>query len=341
MNTSATSSTYDWSILARKSIAGELLTKVEALSILQADDDELLPILQAAYQVRYRFFAKRVKLNMIMNAKSGHCREDCGYCSQSSRSSAPIEKYTMLDKETLLKGAEEAITRKAGTYCIVASGRGPTEGELQQVIEAVKEIKQTSSLKICACLGLLKPEQASRLAVAGVDRYNHNINTSKDNYASITTTHTYDQRTETIENAKTAGMSPCSGVIIGMGETLEEIVEMTYTLRAIDADSIPINFLNPILGTPLAHIKRNTPRFCLKVIALFRFICPTKEVRIAGGRELNLGHLQPLALYAANSVFVGDYLTTAGQAIHADHQMIADMGFEIEENAFANDHVHE
>ncbi len=320
----------NWNEYAEKALKGECLSKEEAMSVLQADDDEVLAVLMAAFAVRRAYFGKKVKLNMIINAKSGHCPEDCGYCSQSIVSTAPIEKYTMLDKETLLAGAQEALNRQAGTYCIVASGRGPTEKELNQVIEAVKEIKSSMPLKICACLGILNEEQAKRLADAGVDRYNHNLNTSKTNYSAITSTHSYEQRVETVEQVKMSGMSPCSGVIIGMGESQEEIVEMAYALRELNADSIPINFLNAIPGTPLENCGRTRAMTCLKVLALFRFICPSKEIRVAGGREVNLRTLQPMALYAANSIFVGDYLTTAGQEVTADHQMIEDLGFEIE-----------
>ncbi|WP_411502907.1 biotin synthase BioB [Brevibacillus centrosporus] len=320
----------DWMSYAKKAIHNEMLTREEALHVLQAQDDELLPLLHAAFQVRRHFFGKKVKLNMILNAKSGLCPEDCGYCSQSIVSNAPVAKYTLLDKETLLAGAREALNRKAGTYCIVASGRGPTEKELAQVIEAVEEIRETMPLKICACLGILSEEQATRLQAAGVHRYNHNLNTSRSHYGDITTTHTYDQRVETVDTVKKAGMSPCSGVIIGMGESEEEIVEMAQALRELDADSIPVNFLNAIPGTPLEAYGRTPARKALKVLALFRFLCPTKEIRVAGGREVNLRSLQPIALYAANSLFVGDYLTTPGQEIATDHQMIEDLGFEIE-----------
>ncbi|MFD1956997.1 biotin synthase BioB [Paenibacillus thailandensis] len=320
----------DWPLLARKALNGERLTLAEGLAVLEADDDELLPLMQAAFAVRKHYYGRKVKLNMIINAKSGLCPEDCGYCSQSIVSAAPVNKYPLLDKDTLLAGAREALARKAGTYCIVASGRGPTEKELDQVIEAVKEIRRTMPLKICACLGLLKEGYAERLAAAGVHRYNHNLNTSRSNYPSITTTHTYDQRVETVNKARNGGMSPCSGVIIGMGETDAEIVEMAWALRELDADSIPVNFLNAIPGTPLAHAGRTPALKALKTLALFRFVCPAKEIRVAGGREVNLRTLQPLALYAANSLFVGDYLTTAGQDVSVDHQMIEDLGFEIE-----------
>ncbi|CAH1193651.1 Biotin synthase [Paenibacillus plantiphilus] len=324
------SATTDWQLLAQKALSGARLTMEEALAVLEADNDEVLPILQAAFTVRKHYYGKKVKLNMIINAKSGLCPEDCGYCSQSIVSTAPVKKYTLLDKDTLLAGAREAMSRKAGTYCIVAAGKGPTDKELEQVVEAVKEIRDTMPLKICACLGILKDGQAKKLAEAGVHRYNHNLNTSRANYPSITTTHTYDQRIETVEEVKSYGMSPCSGVIIGMGESMQEIVEMAYSLRDLDADSIPINFLNAIPGTPLENAGRTPAMTALKVLALFRFICPSKEIRVAGGREVNLRTLQPLSLYAANSLFVGDYLTTAGQEVTSDHHIIEDMGFEIE-----------
>lgn len=320
----------NWDQLAEKSLHGERLTVDEGLSVLEADDDEVLAIMNAAYKVRKHYYGKKVKLNLIINAKSGLCPEDCGYCSQSIVSKAPISKYPLLEKDVLVDGARKAMELKVGTYCIVASGRGPTNKELDQVVEAVKEIKSTMPMKICTCLGILSQDQADRLKEAGVDRYNHNLNTSAANFANITTTHTYDDRVDTVEKVKASGMSPCSGCIVGMGETNKEIVETAYALRELDADSIPVNFLNSIPGTPLEKYKHLDPRKCLKVLALFRFICPTKEIRISGGREVNLRSLQALGLYAANSVFVGDYLTTEGQEATDDHKMIEDLGFEIE-----------
>ncbi|TVX88364.1 biotin synthase BioB [Paenibacillus agilis] len=320
----------DWLGLARKAIAGEPITREEALRVIRADDDEVLAIMDAAFRVRKHFYGKKVKLNLIINAKSGLCPEDCGYCSQSRVADTPVTKYPLLEKNVLVDGARKAMEMQVGTYCIVASGRGPTNRELNQVIEAVEEIKSTMPMKICACLGILSEEQAKRLKKAGVDRYNHNLNTSADHYSHITSTHTYEDRIETVETAKYAGMSPCSGVIIGMGESDEQLVDVAFALRDIDADSIPVNFLNAIPGTPLEKLSNLDPRRCLKALALFRFVCPTKEIRASGGREVNLRSLQVLALYAANSVFVGDYLTTEGQEASADHAMIEDIGFEIE-----------
>lgn len=318
-----------WEHLADKAIAGEPPTREEALAVLQADDDELLPILHAAYRVRRHYYGKRVRLNMIINAKSGLCPEDCGYCSQSIVSKTPIAKYPMLSKEVLVEGARKAAELKAGTYCIVASGRGPTDRELETVIEAVKEIKAELGLTVCACLGILTEEQARKLKEAGVDRYNHNLNTSEGHYANIATTHTYADRVATLRNVIKAGISPCSGCILGMGESPEDVVEMAFAVRELDIDSIPINFLHAIPGTPLEHLNELTPVYCLKAVALFRFVNPTKEIRVAGGREVHLRTLQPLLLYAANSIFIGDYLTTEGQAPSADYQMLEDLGFEI------------
>ncbi len=326
----ATTQTFDWRAIADQAIKGEAISKEAALAVLEADDDEILAIMNEAFRVRRTFFGKKVKLNLIINAKSGLCPEDCGYCSQSIISTAPVSKYPLLEKDVLVDGARKALELKAGTYCIVASGRGPTSRELDQVVAAVEEIKSTMPLKICACLGVLSTEQASKLKDAGVERYNHNLNTSKENFANITTTHTYEDRVDTVEKVKAAGMSPCSGMIIGMGESNEDIVNVAFSLRAIDADSIPVNFLNSIKGTPLENNKFLTPIKCLKVLAMMRFVNPTKEIRASGGREVNLRSLQPMTLYAANSVFVGDYLTTEGQEVTDDHKMIEDLGFEIE-----------
>ncbi|HJV46124.1 MAG TPA: biotin synthase BioB [Bacillota bacterium] len=323
----------NWSSLAQEIINGYEITSEQALSILQSDDDELLDIMQAAFQIRKEHFGKKVKLNMIINAKSGLCSEDCGYCSQSSISEAPIEKYTWLTKEKILEGAQEAIQRKAGTYCIVSSGRRPSDKEIDHVVDAVKEIRETTDLKICCCLGFLDENHASKLAEAGVDRYNHNLNTSKENYDSICSTHTYEDRLQTVENVSMAGLSPCSGAIFGMGESDEEIVQIAFSLKILKADSIPCNFLNAIPGTPLEGRSELNPRKCLKILAMMRFVNPKTEIRISGGREVNLRSLQSVGLYAANSIFVGDYLTTMGQEPTRDWAMIQDLGFEIEECA--------
>ena len=196
----------------------------------------------------------------------------------------------------------------------------------------VPEIKAEHDLKICACLGLLDDEQAARLKAAGVDRVNHNLNTSESHYGEICSTHTYKDRMDTLHSVRNAGMEICSGGIIGMGEQIADVVDMALSLREVEAESIPLNFLNAIDGTPLEGINTLTPQYCLKALAMYRFVNPDKELRIAGGREIHLGSLQPLGLYAANSLFVGDYLTTQGQAPDEDYRMIEELGFEVTRN---------
>ncbi|KAA0543374.1 biotin synthase BioB [Bacillus sp. BGMRC 2118] len=320
----------NWLQLAQEVVGGKIISDQEAMSILNCEDDDLLPLLHGAFHIRKTYYGKKVKLNMIINAKSGYCPEDCGYCSQSSISTAEIEKYPFITKEEILQGAKIAFENKVGTYCIVASGRGPTRKDVNVVSEAVEEIKEKYGLKVCACLGILKDEQAAQLKGAGVDRYNHNLNTSERHHSYITTSHTYEDRVNTVEMAKRHGISPCSGAIIGMKETKEDVINIAHALRQIDADSIPVNFLHAIDGTKLEGVNELNPRYCLKVLALFRYINPTKEIRISGGREVNLGSLQPLGLYAANSIFLGNYLTTEGQESNQDHKMLRDLGFEIE-----------
>lgn len=320
----------EWKLLAEKVLQGKEIANEEAHAVLECPDEEILELLQSAYQVRKHYFGNQVKLNMIINTKSGLCPENCGYCAQSRDSSAPIQKYRMMDRDTIIEGAEQAHQLKSGTYCIVASGRGPSKRELDIVTSAVEEIKSRYDMKVCACLGLLKPEQALRLKEAGVDRYNHNINTSEQHHENITTSHTYQDRVATVNHAKDAGISPCSGVIVGMKETKEDVINMAKALKALDADSIPVNFLHAIDGTLLEGTNELTPTYCLKVLCLFRFVNPAKEIRVSGGREVNLRSLQPLSLYPANSIFVGDYLTTAGQEGTKDHQMLKDLGFEVD-----------
>ena len=327
--------THAWADLADRILSREHACSPEqALAVLQAPDGQILDILAAAYRLRRHYFGDTVKLNFLINAKSGACAEDCHYCSQSRLSDAPIRVYGLQTTQELLDGAARAVQLKASTCCIVLSGRGPTDNEVGYVTEAVKQIKQQQpGLKICACMGLLKPEQARALAAAGVDRYNHNLNTSQRHYDDICTTHTYDQRVETVNTARDAGMSPCCGMIAGMGERDQDIVEVALALRNIHADSIPVNFLIAIDGTPLSGLgttKKLTPRYCLKLLCMHRFVNPDREIRVSAGREVHLRSLQPMALYPANAIFAADYLTEPGQPVQLDWQMIEDLGFQVE-----------
>ena len=320
----------DWNRLAETALAGAAITPEEARAVLQAPDAELLELLAAASRVRRAHFGSSVKLNFLLNVKSGLCPEDCHYCSQSSLSTAEIARHPILPAEEVLAAAGRALTAKASRLCVVASGRGPTERELDALADGVRAVRAAHpELELCACLGLLKEGQAERLREAGVFAYNHNLNTSERFYREICSTHTYEDRVATIRRAKTAGLSPCCGALFGMGEEPEDVITLAYALRELGVDSIPLNFLIPIPGTPLANRAQLGPRECLKILCLFRLLNPAAEIRIAGGREVQLRWLQPLGLLVANSIFVGDYLTTKGQPAEADFAMIRDLGLTI------------
>jgi biotin synthase len=318
-----------WNLLAEEVLAGRELTRAEGLAILRAPDVELPALLAAAFRVRRRHFGLKVHLYYLKNAKSGLCPEDCGYCSQSIVSEAPIDRYPLLNEDRLLEGARQAAESRARTYCIVASGRGPNDREVGHIAKTVERIKAELGLHICCCLGLLSPDQAKRLKEAGVDRINHNLNTSRRFYSSICSTHSFDDRIETLRVVREAGMELCCGLVVGMGEVDDDIVDVAIELRSLGVESIPVNFLNSIEGTPLEAVHELNPRYCLKTLCLLRLMHPSTEIRIAGGREVNLRSMQAQGLYAANSMFVSDYLTTKGQAAAEDFQMVEDLGFEV------------
>lgn len=320
-----------WNELADRALAGHRLTPDEGLTILQAGDEELLDLLAAAYRVRHRSFGNRVDLNFLINAKSGQCGEDCGYCSQSRISKAEIPRYHLMTAEQVRDGARIAAERQAKTYCTVISGRAPSDRELDTLSQVIPEVKAEYGLQVCFSVGLLTLEQAQRLKQCGVDRINHNLNTSERFYSRICTTHSYADRLNTLRVVRQAGLQICSGGIVGMGEDDVDVVELALRLGELEVEALPVNFLEPIPGTPLESVRQLNPRYCLKVLCLFRLANPRCELRIAAGREMHLGPLQPLGLYPANSIFVGDYLTTKGQPPTEDYRMIEAMGFEVGE----------
>ncbi|WP_447986523.1 biotin synthase BioB [Nitrospira sp. Nam74] len=320
----------DFSVLAEKALRDEMLTREECLAVLATPDEHLLELLNGAFRVRERYFGRTVRLQMLMNAKSGACQEDCHYCSQSAVSTADIHQYGLLPKAQMVEGARRAASAKAQRYCIVISGRSPLDRDVTEISDAVRAIKQEVPIQVCCSLGLLNEAQAKRLKAAGVDRINHNLNTSEAYHSEICTTHTFQDRVDTIRHARAAGLELCSGGIIGMGESDHDVVELALSLKQVNPHSIPLNMLHPVPGTPLQDTHRLTPQRCLKVLCLFRFLHPKTEIRVAGGREFNLRTLQPLSLYAADSIFVGGYLTTPGQPASEAWKMIEDLGFTIE-----------
>ncbi|NLU73442.1 biotin synthase BioB [Streptomyces sp. HNM0575] len=317
--------------LVDKGLRAESPTRDEARAVLETSDDELLEVVAAAGKVRRRWFGRRVKLNYLVNLKSGLCPEDCSYCSQRLGSKAEILKYTWLKTDEAADAAEAGLKGGAKRVCLVASGRGPTDRDIDRVSRTISAIKeQHEGVEVCACLGLLTEGQADRLREAGADAYNHNLNTSEATYGDICTTHDFSDRQETVRQAQGAGLSACSGLIAGMGESDEDLVDVVFALRELDPDSVPVNFLIPFEGTPLSGQWNLTPQRALRILAMVRFVHPDVEVRLAAGREVHLRSLQPLALHLANSVFLGDYLTSEGQAGQSDLDMIADAGFEVE-----------
>ncbi|HZT35718.1 MAG TPA: biotin synthase BioB, partial [Nitrososphaera sp.] len=322
----------DFSHLAQQSLTGAALSREEARAVLQSADEHLPDLLQAALTVRERFWGRKVKICLLQNARSGLCPEDCHYCSQSVISTASINKYRLLPTEQLLAGARKAVESGARRYCMVTSGRGPTARDIEHLSAAVRAIKsEFPDLEICLSLGLMSEAQARALKEAGVGWINHNLNTSRRFYPEICTTHTYDDRVETVRNVKRAGLSTCCGGIIGMGENDEDILDLAYAARELEIDSIPVNFLYPIAGTPLGERRDFLPTKGLKTLCLMRFLNPRSEIRMAAGRELYLGSWGGLALYPANSIFVEGYLTTPGQQAQAARKLVEEAGFEVQE----------
>ncbi len=320
-----------WDFLARRILAGQNLDRTEAAAVLEAPDEDLLGLLQAAFRVRHHRFGWKVTLHVIRNAKSGACSEDCAYCSQAAVHDTRIDCTVMQTEEELVEGARDAHRIGAYRYCVVCSGRHPTPEALTTVCRAARRIKQEVPIQLCVSLGSLTTEQARMLREAGVNRYNHNLETSERHFPSICTTHTYADRRATAHIAKDAGLELCSGALLGMGESLEDRIDLAFALREVGADSVPVNLLDPRAGTRLGTLERIKPANALRALSMFRFALPDREIRIAGGREACLGPLQVLALYPANSMFTTGYLTTPGQGVEADRKMLEAAGFEVAE----------
>jgi biotin synthase len=318
--------------LAERALAGEAPSPDDALWILEGEDVELLPLLHAAYLPRQKHFGRSVMVHVLNNIQNGLCPEDCGYCSQSSRSEAAIRKYPRKSEEEILAEAKAAADAGASRYCMVLSGRGPTIEATRELASVIRKVKATHPIEVCLSVGLLGEEHARILADAGLDRLNHNLNTSRSHYDAITTTHTYQDRLDTLRAAKKCGVEPCSGLIVGMGETSHDVIEVAFNLRELEVPSIPVNFLVPIEGNPVTSDGTLTPEKCLRNLCLVRLVNPTAEVRISAGREGHLRSLGALALWPANSLFIEGYLTTRGDDQADTYRTIRDAGFEVAGN---------
>jgi biotin synthase len=320
----------NWSALADAALAGTAISRDDARSVLHAPVADTLALLDAAFRVRRAHWGMRVSLHVLENAKQGACPEDCGFCSQSSKFSSPGGEAPMKSVDELVDGARRAHAARAKRYCMVTATRGPSQRDLDTICEAAARIKAEMNIELCASLGLLTEAKAQRLVTSGVDRFNHNLETSERHYDKIVSTHSWKDRVETVQIAKRAGMDTCCGGIVGLGESEEDLLDLAFSLRDLDVDSVPVNFLDARPGTPLAGYPLVEPAYALRALCMFRLVHPRTDLRVAGGREITLRALQAMALYPANSIFTQGYLTTGGATAHSDHQMIKDAGFELE-----------
>ncbi len=313
--------------LAQAVLDGTPLTRQQARDLTLAENDELYDLFYWANKIRIRFVGRAVKFCSILAAKVGACSEDCGYCSQSAHFKTGVEP-TKLSTDDMQGTAAEAIASGASSFGIVNSGRGPTDRELDWLEPFFEKTASEGKIRPCATLGELTPPHAKRLREMGVLRVNHNLETSRRHFPKIVSTHTYDDRLRTLRTAKEAGLSLCCGGIFGMGEDWDDRLDIAFELRDLGVDVVPINFLHAIQGTPLYGKQPPLePMECLKIIAIYRFILPDKELKIAGGREKNLRDLQSWMFFAGGSSFlIGNYLTTFGRSPQQDHQMLRDLG---------------
>ncbi len=298
----------------------------EACRIAGCGQSDVTDILWAAHKVTKRFQKDNISTCAIINAKSGACSEDCAFCAQSAHHNSGIKPHTLLEPSFMVADAESMWKAGASRYSLVTSGLRICDSELTGITETTSSIAEQTRLEVCTSLGTLAPEMARRLKENGVTTYHHNLETAESFFDHICTTHTYADDIETVEIAKSAGLHVCSGGILGLGETWEQRVELACDLYRLDVDRIPINFLNPIPGTKLAHRTPLSPWEALKCIALFRLINPGKDIIICGGREITLKDYQSWVFLAgANGLMIGNYLTTKGRSVEADMEMIRDM----------------
>jgi biotin synthase len=319
--------------LSEKSLKGNPISVTESTRILEDRSIPLLELLQAAYAVRSHYYRNRVSIHIINNAKNGNCPEDCAYCVQASSSDSPIADYPIKSESEIMGEAKNAYDNGAYRYCMVFAGRGPSKGRVKKLAGMIKNIKKNYPIQVCLSPGLIDDDDAKVLKEAGLDRLNHNLNTSESHYKTICSTHTYADRLNTLYAAQKAGLETCSGMIVGMGESRDDIIEVVLKLRELNTPSIPVNFYIPLEGAPLKEkidSDQLTPDYCLRILCLVRFINPTAEIRMAAGRELHLRSLQVMGLYPANSLFMDGYLNTQGTTLVQTLEMIKDGGFDID-----------
>ncbi len=319
--------------LSERILSGKRIGHEEALMLCDIDNKGLIELLSGASRIREKFFGNRITLCTIINAKSGSCSENCAFCAQSSHNYAEIPEYELADEDQIVEFATRAEKNGSSCYGIVTSGTGITEGEeLERICSAVSKIRSSASIHPSCSLGIIDYNTAVRLKIAGMTTYHHNLETARSFFPSICTTHDYEDDIKTIRAAKLAGLKVCSGGIFGLGENSGQRVEMAMTLMELEVDSVPLNFLDPVKGTPLEMADYLTPLECLKIIAIYRFILPDKEIKVCGGREKNLRELQSWIFMAgASGMMTGNYLTKPGRPTELDRQMLSDLQLEVAE----------
>lgn len=324
--------------IANKSMNELLIDHNDAKYLLNVKGENIYDLLYWANKIRFKFFQNNIVLCAILSAKQGNCSEDCKFCAQSSLyENNDSTKYTMVNIDKTVDAALLAEKSGAESIGLVTSGYGlktsqektslkDSNSEFKKFCKLANDAAKKSNIPIHASIGCMSEEMAKQLADSGVEKINHNLETSRTHFSKICTTHTYDERLSTIKNAKNAGLKICSGGIFGIGESIDDVIELAFTLKELNVDTIPLNFLNPITGTPLGNNPPLNPMEILKTVAFFRFALPNKEIKLAGGRETNLRELQSWMFYAgANSTMIGDYLTTKGKNVNEDLQMIKDL----------------
>lgn len=314
-------------VLAQKIIQGQVISKDESSVLSDVKQVDIWDLMHGANRIREHFFGKRIKFCSIINAQSGACSEDCRFCAQSAHYPTSAEIYPLVDPEEIKNAAQKARDKGAAGFSIVMSGKGVVEGKdfsiLQETVAGLRDEKSY----LCASLGALDIVRARQLKESGLKRYHHNLETAGSFFSEICTTHSYEDKLRTIRKVKNAGLEVCSGGIFGLGESWEQRIEMAFTLRELAVDSIPINFLNPVKGTPLGTRPLLSPLEALRIISVYRFIFPDKDITVCGGRERTLRDMQSYMFYAgANGAMLGNYLTTQGRPADEDRQMVKDLG---------------
>ncbi|AJE03272.1 biotin synthase BioB [Geobacter pickeringii] len=313
-------------------IAGVPVQEADARVLADASGNDLFTLFTAASRIKSHFLGSAVHLCSIINAKSGRCPENCAFCAQSAHHATDAPVYPLVDEEKIVANAREAEKNGSHCYGIITSGTSISKGEeLERICRAVRRIRQETKIAPSCSLGIIDFPTATALREAGVETYHHNLETARSFFPSICTTHDYEEDMETVRVARRAGLKVCCGGIFGLGESAAQRIEMALTLRELDVDSVPLNFLNPIEGTRLAAADNLTPLECLKTIALYRFILPSKRISVCGGRERNLRDLQSWMFFAgADGTMIGNYLTTIGRPAEQDWQMLNDLGLTVE-----------